>query len=163
VIVGARLVGRALTLRYLPERQGVTSTREREPGGRLGNRALTAAARPGDVIVIQSPDRMCSVLGSEAARSLLDAGVCGAIVDGAIRDVEGLVRLGFPAWATAVTPVTGRWRLEALEPGEPVAICGVQVRTGDIVLADAGGVCFLPAERAMDLLTDLVGPRQPDQ
>jgi regulator of RNase E activity RraA len=162
-IPGVRLVGRALTLRYVPERQAVAALREREPDGRLGNRALAALARPGDVIVVQSPDRTCSVLGSEAASVLHGAGVRGAIIDGAIRDVEGLARIGFPSWAAAVTPITGRWRLQALEAGEPVAICGVQVLTGDIVVADAGGVCFLPADRASDLVAGLVGQRPRDQ
>jgi regulator of RNase E activity RraA len=87
------------------------------------------------------------VLGSEAAESLQRAGIVGAIVDGAVRDLEGLAKLRFGCWTSGRTPITGRWRLEAVAFGEPVAICGVQVRQGDIVVADDGGVAFVPADR----------------
>jgi regulator of RNase E activity RraA len=153
----ARVVGRALTLRYLPARGGVDRQRREAPGGLLGNAALAAAAREGDVMVVQSPRMDVSVLGSEAAANLRAAGIVGAVVDGAVRDTEGLLDLAFPTWARAWTPVSGRWRLEAGAVGEPVSVGGVQVRTGDLVVADRGGVCLLPADRAEALIREVVG------
>ncbi|MEX2547988.1 MAG: RraA family protein [Chloroflexota bacterium] len=153
---GSRLIGPATTVRYLPERREPGALRREDPEGRLGNKRLVEVARPGDVMVVQSPRPDVSVLGSEAADALRRAGIVGAVVDGAVRDIEGLARLGFPCWASTRTPITGRWRLEAAAFGEQVAICGVQVRPGDVVIADDGGVVFVPAERFDELARRLL-------
>lgn len=155
-IPGSRLIGRALTIRYLPVRRESGSLRREDPDGKLGNKRLQAAARPGDVMVVQSPFREVSVIGSEAAAALNGVGVAGAIVDGAVRDLEGLARLPFPCWVAGRTPVTGRWRIEAAELGGPVAICGVQVMPGDVVVADDSGVAFVPEDRFGELAERLL-------
>jgi 4-hydroxy-4-methyl-2-oxoglutarate aldolase len=108
------------------------------------------------VKLVQSPRADESVLGSEAAESMQSAGVIGAVVDGAVRDLEGLMRLGFACWCAGRTQITGRWRIEAVAFGEPVAICGVQVQQGDVVVADDGGVVFVPADRFEELARRLV-------
>ena len=51
-----------------------------------------------------------------------------------------------------ITPVTGKWRIEAAEINGPVLIGGVQVHPGDLVVADDTGVCFIPRDRIMDVL-----------
>ena len=147
----SRLVGPAVTIRYLPERREPGALRTEDPEGRLGNTRLRESVEKGSVMVVQSPRSDVSVLGSEAAESLQAAGVAGAVVDGAVRDLEGLARLGFPCWTTGRTPITGRWRLDAVAFNDPVAICGVQVRPGDVVVADDGGVAFVPADRFDEL------------
>ena len=156
---GSRLMGPAATICYLPERREPGSLRSEDPAGRLGNKRLAEQVQQGTVMVVQSPRPDVSVLGSEAAEMLQQAGVVGAIVDGAVRDLEGLARLGFACWSSGRTQITGRWRLEAAAFGEPVAICGVQVRSGDVVVADDGGVVFVPAERFDDLARQLVRAR----
>jgi regulator of RNase E activity RraA len=108
------------------------------------------------VIVVESPRSDVSVLGSEAASALHAAGVVGAVIDGAVRDLEGLGRLGFACWAAGRTMITGRWRLEAAQFGQPICVCGVQVQQGDVVVADEGGVVFVPADRFADLAQRLL-------
>ena len=154
---GARLIGPAVTVRYLPVRREPGALRREDPGGQLGNRRLVDLVGPGSVIVVESPRTDVSVLGAEAAEALRNAGAAGAIVAGAVRDVAGLGALGFPCWTAARTPITGRWRLEAAAFNEPVAMCGVQVRPADVVVADAGGVTFVPAELFDDLARRLLG------
>ncbi|MEA2622494.1 MAG: 4-hydroxy-4-methyl-2-oxoglutarate aldolase [Chloroflexota bacterium] len=156
LVPGARLIGPCLTLRYLPVRMETGALRASDPDGKLGNKRLLREATPGAVMVVQSPAVDVSVLGSEAAADLHAAGIAGAIVDGAVRDVEGLATIPFPAWSTSITPITGRWRLEAVELGGPVAIAGVQVQAGDICVADGGGVAFVPADRFDDLAERLL-------
>ena len=154
---GARLIGPATTIRYLPTRREAGALRAEDPDGSLGNKQLAAAVERGNVMVVQSPRADVSVLGSEAAEMLQDAGIVGAVVDGGVRDLQGLLRLGFPCWSAGRTQITGRWRIEAAAFGEPVAICGVQVQTGDVVVADDGGVVFVPAERFEELARRLLG------
>ena len=48
--------------------------------------------------------------------------------------------------------MTGKWRLETVEVNGRVAIASIQVDAGDLVVADDGGVCMVPAGRAADVL-----------
>ena len=153
---GRRVIGPAVTLRYLPTRREPGVLRHEDPEGSLGNKRLAEIAKPGDVMVVQSPRTDVSVLGSEAAAALQAAGIVGAVVDGAVRDLEGLAALDFPCWTAGRTPITGRWRIETAAVGEPVAISGVQVLPGDVVVADDGGVVFVPADLFDELARRLV-------
>jgi regulator of RNase E activity RraA len=148
---GSVVIGPAITLRYLPVRRHTGNLTSEDPQGKLGNMRMLAYAHAGSVLVVESPSIEVSVLGSEAASGLMGAGVVGAIVDGAVRDVAGLASLQFPCWSRGRTPTTGRWRIEATDFGSAVAICGIQVQPGDMVVADDGGVAFVPADRFNDL------------
>ena len=55
-------------------------------------------------------------------------------------------------WSRRVSPITGKWRVETVAINKPVTICGVNVNPGDLVLADETGVCFIPRERAAEVL-----------
>lgn len=145
------VIGPAITLRYLPVRRHTGNLTSEDPQGKLGNMRMLAYARPGSVMVVESPSIEVSVIGSEAAAALQGAGVVGAVIDGAIRDVAGLSALQFPCWSRGRTPTTGRWRIEATDFGSPIAICGIQVQPGDMVVADDGGVAFVPANRFAEL------------
>jgi regulator of RNase E activity RraA len=67
------------------------------------------------------------------------------VVDGACRDVAGAQELAFPVYARASVPATARSRLRQRSTGETVVIAGVTVEPGDVVVADATGVVFVPA------------------
>jgi hypothetical protein len=55
-------------------------------------------------------------------------------------------------WATEITPVTGKWRIETVEINGDVQIAGFRVSPGDIVIADETGVCFIPIAWAAEVL-----------
>jgi regulator of RNase E activity RraA len=79
-------------------------------------------------------------------------GVRGAVVDGACRDVAEAEELGFPVFARACVPATARGRLRQRSTGDSVVIAGVTVAPGDVVVADATGVAFVPRARAEEVL-----------
>jgi len=79
-------------------------------------------------------------------------GEAGAIVDGAVRDIDHSRKIGYPVWCSSVSPVTGKWRIRTVAVNRPVSIAGVTVRPGDLVVADEVGVCFIPFERAAEVL-----------
>ncbi len=60
-----------------------------------------------------------------------------------MRDVPDFRSTGYPNWSAAVTPKTGKWRLQAAEINGPVNICGVLAHAGDLVVADYTGVCAI--------------------
>jgi regulator of RNase E activity RraA len=69
-----------------------------------------------------------------------------------VRDVDSVLEVGVPVWARGLTPESGKHRLRALELNGPVTIAGLAVEPGDLVLADATGVCVVPRERAAEVL-----------
>ena len=79
-------------------------------------------------------------------------GEAGAIVDGAVRDIDHSREIGYPVWSSSVSPMTGKWRIETVAINKPVTICGVQVKPGDLVIADEVGVCFIPFAKAAEVL-----------
>ena len=152
---GQAVVGRALTLRYLPARKEVGG---REPLGRLAHRTAYDLAGPGDVLVISAPASIdASVMGGEALAAAQAAGVAAVIVDGAVRDIDELLAVGVPVWAARRTPLTGRGRIDAAEINGPIEIAGVQVVPGDIVFADASGITFVPAELFAEVAAEILG------
>ena len=155
----ARVVGQALTIRYLPERRSSSHPDLRHTPSRLTHHAAFAVAQPGDVAVIEVGGMPAvSVLGGIGAQSAIRAGLAGCIVDGGIRDLEQIQSMGLPVWARALTPRTGKWRVEAVAINQPVACGGVQVHAGDLVIADETGLCFVPiavAEVAIDRILEV--------
>jgi len=141
------VAGHVVTLAYLPERRMPRPARAESADPGLAHLTAFDAAAPGDVVVIDARGD-ASVLGGMATHAALAAGVAGCIVDGAIRDLGEIRALGLPVWSRSVTPVTGKWRLQAVSINRPVACAGVQVRAGDLALADETGICFVPAELA---------------
>jgi 4-hydroxy-4-methyl-2-oxoglutarate aldolase len=129
----ARIVGRALTVRNVP---ADAPAAEKVKGGVSGLGEIEAhnLAEAGDVIVLQGVDQI------------------GAIVDGGARDVDHSRGIGYPIWSRSVSPITGKWRVQTIAINKPVTICGIAVNPGDLVLADETGVCFIPRERAAEVL-----------
>jgi len=146
----ARIVGRALTVHNIPARAPVPDKVKTGMSG-LGEIEAHNLAEPGDVLVVQGVDQV-SNLGGMSATIGHRQGEIGAIVDGGARDVDHSRAIGLPVWSRSVSPITGKWRVETVAINKPVLICGVTVDPGDLVLADETGVCFIPRERAAEVL-----------
>jgi 4-hydroxy-4-methyl-2-oxoglutarate aldolase len=146
----ARVVGRALTVRNVAASAPVPQKVKAGVSG-LGEIEAHNLAEPGDVLVVQGVDQV-SNLGGMSATIGHRQGEIGAIVDGGARDVDHSRAIGLAVWSKSVSPITGKWRVETVAVNKPVSICGVAVNPGDLVLADETGVCFIPRERAAEVL-----------
>jgi 4-hydroxy-4-methyl-2-oxoglutarate aldolase len=140
----ARVVGQAITV--LNRAHAVVSKTSR-----LGEIEAHNLAEPGDVLVIQGVAGISSMGGISATVGKRQ-GEAGAIVDGAVRDIDHSRSIGYPVWSSGVSPITGKWRIETVAVNKPVSIAGVEVRPGDLVVADEVGVCFVPFARAAEVL-----------
>ena len=140
----ARIVGQALTVlnRKLDTLSKVS---------RLGEIEGHNLAEPGDVLVVQGVAGISSMGGISASVGKRQ-GEAGAIVDGAVRDIDHSRRIGYPVWSSGVSPITGKWRIETMAVNQPVRIAGIAVRPGDLAIADECGVCFVPYARAAEVL-----------
>ena len=108
-------------------------------------------ALPGDIVVIDGVAGI-SNMGGISAQTAKRQGEVGAIVFGGVRDLAHSRRVGYPIWASAITPVTGKWRIETIEINSEIVVAGIRVAPGDIVFADDTGVCFIPRARAAEVL-----------
>jgi regulator of RNase E activity RraA len=76
-------------------------------------------------------------------------GCAGAVVEGSVRDLDGMRGVGFPCFAREV--VVGHGFAHLVEFGHPVEVGDVVVHSGDLVCADKHGVIVVPAEHAPGL------------
>jgi len=146
----ARLCGPALTVLNRPLGVPVAQAVQANVS-RLGEIEAHNLARAGDVLVIQGVEGVSS-MGAISASIGRRQGEAGAVVDGAVRDIAHSRGIGYPVWSKGASPITGKWRIETVAVNVPVSICGVSVKPGDLVVADEAGVCFVPHERAADVL-----------
>ncbi|MFD3310463.1 RraA family protein [Streptomyces sp. NPDC058694] len=120
------------------------------------NKAVIAALdhiRPGDILVINAfgyDGR--AIVGDNLAQRFDVFGAVGAVVDGYVRDGAIIEKLGVPVFARGLTPA-GPFKNGPGTIGEPVALGGVVVNPGDIVVADDDGVIVIPPHRAEEALT----------
>lgn len=130
-----------------------TAVTARICGGNLMIHMGTAAAGPGDILVIDGGDRKnAAMIGGMTAIAIQSRGVTGIILDGLVRDVAELAELGLPIFARGAYPVACN-KGGTGDVNTPVVCGGITVRPGDIVLADEDGIIVLPAEDAETLIT----------
>lgn len=140
-----RIAGRAVTVKVGPaEGSG--------PAPHLATPAIEAAAA-GDVIVIDNGGRTdVSSWGDILSNACVAKGLAGVVIDGACRDIDGSREAGFPVYGRAVVPVTARGRIAQRSFNEAIAVAGVTVRPGDLVIADGSGTVFVPQEHAEEVI-----------
>jgi regulator of RNase E activity RraA len=144
------LVGPAMTLRNILQRIDPLAG-ARDHVNKMAEFECHNLATPGDVLVIQGVANI-SNMGGNSAQTGKRQGEAGAIVQGGIRDIAHSRAVGYPIWASDITPVTGKWRIEAAEINGPIQIGDVQVMPGDMVVADDTGVCFIPRDFILEVL-----------
>jgi 4-hydroxy-4-methyl-2-oxoglutarate aldolase len=149
-IPGSSIVGPALTVRNIVQREHVYEAARRHVN-KLAEFEAHNLALPGDIVVIDGVAGI-SNMGGISAQTAKRQGEVGAIVFGGVRDIAHSRRVGYPIWASEITPVTGKWRVETIEINSEIVVAGIRVAAGDIVLADDTGVCFIPRARAAEVL-----------
>ncbi|HET6403852.1 MAG TPA: 3-hexulose-6-phosphate synthase [Candidatus Thermoplasmatota archaeon] len=114
---------------------------------------------PGTMLVIQVDGTSKAVWGELASHTSKRLGLAGVIIDGAIRDVDEIRRLGFPAWARVIRPNAGDPKGFG-EIGTEILVGGQRVRTGDWVVADDNGVVVVPREKAHEMANRAVDVKE---
>jgi 4-hydroxy-4-methyl-2-oxoglutarate aldolase len=149
-IPGTTIVGPALTVRNILQRIDPLAG-ARNHVNRMAEFEAHNLAQPGDVLVIQGVADV-SNMGGISAQTGKRQGEVGAIVQGGVRDIAHSRGVGYPVWASDITPVTGKWRLETVEINGAIQIGEVRVAAGDLVVADDSGVCFIPRDMVLEVL-----------
>ncbi len=134
-----RLVGTAVTVKTRP---GDNQTLHR----------AYELLRPGDVLVVDGGGDLTQALVGEIMMSRARAmGVAGFVIDGAIRDVDAFLASDFPCYARGVTH-RGPYKTGPGEINVPVAVDGMVVTPGDVIVGDTDGVVAFDRADAAELL-----------
>lgn len=153
VIQGKKIAGPAITLKYVPERLTPAQSFQEKAKAKLADRDAYALTEPGDVIVIDGGGRAdVSAMGGLSTLIAKKYGLAGSIVDCGVRDIQDIRGLDYPVWSRGITPITGKFRFEALEVNGPVVCCGVAVHPGDLVVADETGVIIIPQKDIQEVI-----------
>jgi regulator of RNase E activity RraA len=134
---------------------GLAVTVQCRPADNLMVHKALQVATPGDIVVVSTCGNTTSaVFGELMCHTAAAAKLGGIVVDGAIRDVDGITRLRMPAFSRTVCPGS----CDKDGPGEinvPISCGGTVVAPGDIVVGDDDGIAVVPREHAEQIL-DLV-------
>jgi len=107
-------------------------------------------AKKGDVIVIDVGGGPTAVWGELASWSAKVKGVAGVVIDGAARDIDTILDIGFPVFSRSVTPKAGEPKGHG-EIASEIECGGQLVRTGDWIVGDENGVIVIPQEIAVEI------------
>ena len=138
-----RLCGRAFTILYGPAAS---------PPGTVGDYVDDVA--PGSVIVLDNGGREdATVWGDILTKVAHERGVAGTVIDGACRDVQLCLELGYPIYSRSYSMRTGRDRVQVEAMGGPVNIGQARVTQGDLLRGDADGIVVIPRAHEAQILT----------
>jgi 4-hydroxy-4-methyl-2-oxoglutarate aldolase len=147
---GTKLVGRAFTVQFMPSRpdlDGVINTRAKAAGlPRFTNQTAIDMLQPGDVLVVDlfGQQEGGTIVGDNLFYYIMKTTKNGGlVVDGSIRDLEGISRMDMAAYfREAHSSAINNVMISGINI--PVRIGKVTVMPGDLVFGDAEGVYFIP-------------------
>jgi 4-hydroxy-4-methyl-2-oxoglutarate aldolase len=155
---GKPLAGRAFTLQFMPLRQDVdqiAQQKAKEHGlARLINQTAIDLLQPGDVLVVDIFGKKVdgTVVGDNLFYYVMKAtNGGGLVVDGSIRDLNGISEIDMPAYFKSADPTPiGNVMLTGINV--PIRIGNVTVMPGDLVVGDREGVYFVPPQFVREVL-----------
>lgn len=141
---GHAMVGRARTLRFLPLREDLVRLQYETVTGRPHRDAIESI-QPGEVLVIDACASLeAGVVGDMFTRRVQELGGTGIVIDGCVRDLSTIRSLGLPLFCRGMHGAGISRALMSVDFQAPIAVAGVPVLPGDVLLGDADGVVVVP-------------------
>jgi regulator of RNase E activity RraA len=154
---GKPLVGRAMTLQLMPSRPDVADVVQREWAaknqGRLSHQTAIDMLQKGDVFVVDAFGNANAggIVGDNLAYYIWKTTGAGFVIDGAIRDLQGIATFGMGGYyRDAVPPAINNVMVTGINV--PVRIGKVTVLPGDVVFGDREGVYFIPPHLVQEIV-----------
>ena len=135
----ARMAGPALTIKT-------------RPGDNLMIHKALQLAVPGDIIVVDGGgDLTNALIGEIMTGDAMLQQLGGIVINGAIRDADWIAERDFPVFAAGVTH-RGPYKDGPGEINVPIAIDGMVIAPGDLVIGDGDGLLCVPFDQVETLL-----------
>ncbi len=139
-----RLTGRAFTLRYGPF--------DPDRPGTVGD--YIDDLDKGTVVVIDNDGREDATVWGDILTFLAHKnGLAGTVIDGACRDVQLCLDLGYPIYSRSYSMRTGKDRVQVTAEQVPVTVGGAVINPGDMIFGDADGVIAIPRDREDEVIS----------
>ncbi|HTA57074.1 MAG TPA: RraA family protein [Candidatus Baltobacteraceae bacterium] len=145
-IFPSKFAGFALTVHLKKE--------ENEDAAALNGMLTAIDEGPRNSVYVMQVDEGADIagMGGLMGTAMSARNFSGAVIDGGVRDVAYLGKIGFPVFATGIVPSTSVHHYRFAGANVPIQCDGVAVRPGDIVVADPDGVAVVPREAAEKVL-----------
>jgi 4-hydroxy-4-methyl-2-oxoglutarate aldolase len=121
------------------------------PGDNLMIHVAVARAQPGTVLVVQTQDASYGVWGEVLTVAAIARGIAGLVVDGSVRDLGAIRRLGFPVFARG-TALRGTTKSARGAVGAIISCGGALVSLADLIVADESGIVVIRPEEVEHVL-----------
>jgi regulator of RNase E activity RraA len=141
-----KMVGRAFTVQFMPARPDLDTVVNAK--GRVFNQSAIDMVQPGDVLVIDLFGKGAdgTIVGDNLFYYLMtSAKANGLVVDGAIRDLEGISEMAMPAYFRKTHP-SALTNVTITGINVPIRIGNATVMPGDMVFGDKEGLYFIPPQ-----------------
>ncbi|MEV0894302.1 fumarylacetoacetate hydrolase family protein [Promicromonospora sp. NPDC050262] len=159
-VPGATVVGRARTLRFVPNREDLFAS---HGGGYNAQKRTFDAVGPGEVIVIEARGETGSAtLGDVLALRAKVRGAAGVVTDGGVRDHDAVAATGLPVFSRGPHPAVLGRRHVPWDTDVAVACGGATVLPGDVVVGDADGVVVIPPHLVAEVAAATVAQEEQD-
>ena len=148
---GKKVVGPAVTLQFMPQREDIASGEGQENvEKRSALWSVFESVQPGDILTVQAfGDPYTGCMGEMLTTYFMGRGGIGIVVDGCIRDWPYVQQLDVPLWTVGVTPqYASQAMLFPWAYNVPIACSRVLVIPGDIIIADDDGAVVVPQQMA---------------
>jgi regulator of RNase E activity RraA len=142
LLAGAGFTGPAVTMRLVRDEKasGIDA-------GMVAIKLLEGSAAGSVIVASLDDDKAFAVFGSTFAALAKTRHLAGFVVDGSVRDLVDLKRLAFPTFARGTAPGSAGGHYRIAGTNVPVQCGGIEVKPGDIVVADEDGIAVAPKER----------------
>ena len=148
---GAKLVGTARTLRFVPPRPDII--KETQLGENSPEYRAMGSCGPGDVLVCDAMGMRYAAIGGDVKLLQLKmSGAEGLVTDGGIRDLDIVNSYGLKVFAGDRTPTGGMPEIIPYEDNVTIQCAGVSVRPGDLIVGDDDGVVVVAKPLAAEVI-----------
>jgi regulator of RNase E activity RraA len=131
---------------------GPALTVKTRPGDNLMIHKALDLAVPGDIIVVDGGgDLTNALIGELMTTYAISRKIGGFVINGAIRDLDVIAAGSFPVFAAGVTH-RGPYKDGPGEINVPIAIDGMVIEAGDLVIGDADGLLSIPYDSVEEVL-----------
>ncbi len=139
---------------------GVALVAENGPAEILATMGALHIMQRGDIIVAaQHGGRNCSAAGDQFCGMMKNKGAGGFVTDGEMRDVEGIIEVGLPAWCSGLS-ANSPYSNGPGRVGFGAVVGGRHIESGDLIVADRNGVVTIPFQQIDAVIAALAAVRE---